>query len=47
MPAIVQIDRCDPAPSSNDIPYWGLWKEEWQDMDIAAIKAEWYDEWYK
>lgn len=42
LPSIVQIDQCDPAPSSNDIPYWELWKEEWRDMDIAEIKAEWY-----
>ena len=42
LPSIVQIDKCDPAPSSNDIPYWELWKEEWKDMDIEAIKAEWY-----
>lgn len=42
LPSIVQIDQCDPAPSSNDIPYWELWKEEWKDMDIAEIKAEWY-----
>jgi hypothetical protein len=42
LPSIVQIEQCDPAPSSNDIPYWELWKEEWRDMDIAAIKAEWY-----
>lgn len=42
LPSIVQVDQCNPAPSSNDIPYWELWKEEWRDMDIAAIKAEWY-----
>lgn len=42
LPSIVQIDQCDPAPSSNDIPYWELWKEKWRDMDIAEIKAEWY-----
>ena len=42
LPSIVQIVRCDPAPSSNDIPYWELWKEKWKDMDIAAIKTEWY-----
>lgn len=42
LPSIVQIDQCNPTPSSNDIPYWELWKEEWKDMDIAAIKAEWY-----
>lgn len=42
LPSIVQVEQCDPAPSSNDIPYWELWKEEWRDMDIAAIKSEWY-----
>lgn len=42
LPSIVQIDPCTDAPSSNDIPYWQLWKEEWKDMDFAAIKAEWY-----
>lgn len=42
LPSIVEIDKCDPAPSSNDIPFWELWQEEWKDMDIAAIKAEWY-----
>ncbi|HAL39394.1 MAG TPA: Bipolar DNA helicase [Polaromonas sp.] len=42
LPSIVQIDPCSNAPSSNDIPYWELWKEEWKEMEIAAIKAEWY-----
>lgn len=42
LPSIVQIDPCTNAPSSNDIPYWELWKEQWKEMDIAAIKAEWY-----
>jgi len=42
LPSIVQIDPCSDAPSSNDIPYWQLWKEEWKAMDFAAIKAEWY-----
>ncbi len=42
LPSIVQIDQCAPVPSSNDIPYWELWKEEWKSMDIAAIKKEWY-----
>jgi DNA helicase HerA-like ATPase len=42
LPSIVQIDPCTNAPSSNDIPYWELWKEEWKELDIAAIKAEWY-----
>jgi uncharacterized protein len=42
LPSIVQIDPCTDAPSSNDIPYWQLWKEEWKNLDFAAIKAEWY-----
>lgn len=42
LPSIVQIDPCAHAPSSNDIPYWQLWKEKWKDMDFGAIKAEWY-----
>jgi hypothetical protein len=42
LPSIVQINPCKNEPSSNDIPYWELWKEEWKDMDIDALKAEWY-----
>ncbi|PWI33542.1 Bipolar DNA helicase [Vibrio albus] len=42
LPSIVQIDPCTSAPSSNDIPYWQLWKEEWKDLDFSAIKSEWY-----
>ncbi|ALN80401.1 ATP-binding protein [Lysobacter antibioticus] len=41
LPSIVQIDRCTQAPSSNDIPYWELWKDEWKKINIDAIKAEW------
>lgn len=42
LPSIVQIDTCANAPSSNDIPYWQLWKEKWKDIDFESIKAEWY-----
>jgi len=42
MPSIVQIDRCEPEPSSNDIPLFMLWKEKWKDLDIDSIKKEWY-----
>lgn len=42
LPSIVQIDRCTCEPSSNDIPYWELWKEEWKNMNIDEIKNEWY-----
>ncbi|MDW5418321.1 DUF87 domain-containing protein [Iodobacter sp. CM08] len=42
LPSIIQMNPCKPSPSSNDIPYWELWKEGWKYIDIAEIKAEWY-----
>jgi len=42
LPSIVQIDECKNPPSSNDIPYWKLWKEEWKNLDFEKIKDEWY-----
>jgi len=42
LPSIVQMDQCVQAPSSNDIPYFELWKKEWIDLDIPAIKGKWY-----
>ena len=41
IPSIVHIGECEPKPSSNDIPYFDLWKSEWKDLDISAIKNEW------
>jgi uncharacterized protein len=41
LPSIVQIDGCSPAPSSNDIPYWQLWKEPWKELDLGELKEEW------
>ncbi|MDQ9036975.1 ATP-binding protein [Acinetobacter seifertii] len=41
LPSIVTIDRCDPEPSSNDIPYWSLWKEEWKEVQFEAICQKW------
>jgi len=41
LPSIVQIDPCLKPPSSYDIPYWQLWKEEWKKLDIMSIKTEW------
>jgi len=38
----MQIERCSNEPSSKDIQYWVLWKEEWKDMSIEEIKADWY-----
>ena len=41
LPSIVQIDKCEFPPSSNDIPFWKLWKEEWKDLNISEILREW------
>lgn len=41
IPSIVQIDECEDKPSSNDIPYYDLWKEEWKQLNIEAIISEW------
>ena len=41
LPSVVQIDMCDPAPSSTDIPYWELWQEPWHELDIERIKESW------
>jgi DNA helicase HerA-like ATPase len=41
MPSLVKVVPCDPAPSSNDIPYLELWKKEWKSLDFAAIKKMW------
>lgn len=43
MPSVVQIDECkDNRPSSNDIPYWHLWKEEWKSLDFEQLRKEWH-----
>ena len=42
IPSVVQITPCELAPSSNDIPYYEVWKEPWKDLDITIIKNEWY-----
>lgn len=41
MPSLVKIAPCDPPPSSNDIPYFELWKKEWKTVDFDAIKTTW------
>lgn len=42
LPSIVQIEKCTQPPSSNDIPYWELWKNKWKGLDIDELKKEWY-----
>lgn len=41
LPSIVQVERCDPEPSSKDIPYWKLWKEKWHELDVDSLKEIW------
>ena len=41
IPSVVQVLPCELEPSSNDIPYFEVWKEQWKDLDIASIKKEW------
>lgn len=41
MPSLVKIEPCYPPPSSNDIPYFELWKKEWKTVDFDAIKKTW------
>ncbi|WP_207652412.1 anti-phage-associated helicase HerA [Desulfosporosinus sp. FKB] len=43
LPSVVQIDECELPPSSSDIPYWDLWKEEWRIINLSEIKDEWYE----
>lgn len=42
IPSIVQINPCNNPPSSNDIPYWKLWKKQWKRLNITDIKNQWY-----
>lgn len=45
MPSIVSIHQCDDklAPSSHDIQYYDLWKEEWKELDFNEIVKKWED----
>lgn len=44
MPSLVKVQRCDPAPSSTDIPYYQLWQEEWKQLNFEGIKKVWLKE---
>lgn len=41
LPSVVKIEKCEPSPSSNDIPYWELWKEQWKELPVDEIKELW------
>jgi DNA helicase HerA-like ATPase len=44
MPSVVKIRPCSPAPSSNDIPYFELWKKNWAKVPFDSVKKEWLKE---
>lgn len=44
MPSLIKVQRCDPPPSSTDIPYYQLWKEEWKQLNFEGIKKVWLKE---
>lgn len=43
LPSIVSIDECpkDRQPSSNDIKYWEIWKEQWHSVNFSDVKDHW------
>lgn len=41
MPSLVQIDQCNPTPSSNDIRYFDLWKAPWKNVEMKNIISNW------
>lgn len=41
MPSVVYISPCNPVPSSSDIPYYEIWKDEWRAIDFHELEGEW------
>lgn len=41
MPCVVYVRPCDPEPSSNDIPYYQIWKEAWKSVNFGSVIEEW------
>lgn len=41
MPCVVYVTPCSPKPSSNDIPYYEIWKDPWREAEFAAACAQW------
>lgn len=44
MPSLIKVHPCEPPPSSTDIPYYQLWKEEWKQLDFEGLKRAWLKE---
>lgn len=41
LPSLVMIDPTDMPPSSTDIPYLKLWKDEWNQLDFSEFTKKW------
>lgn len=41
MPCVVYVTPCSPEPSSNDIPYYELWKNPWIEAGLDTAIQEW------
>ena len=41
MPSVVYVTPCAPEPSSSDIPYFDIWKDEWRAVNFKEIASEW------
>ncbi|MEG3036494.1 MAG: ATP-binding protein, partial [Bacilli bacterium] len=41
MPSIVKIDRCGPEPSSNDLMYLDIWKDNWYEDEFTELIKKW------
>ncbi|MCL7931346.1 anti-phage-associated helicase HerA [Halomonas llamarensis] len=41
LPSLVKIDKTHMPPSSNDIPYLKLWKNEWSQLDFEKFIENW------
>lgn len=41
MPCVVYVEKCNPEPSSSDVKYLTLWKEEWKKIDFKRRADNW------
>lgn len=41
MPCVVYVEKCDPEPSSSDVRYLTLWKEQWKGIDFEKRAENW------
>jgi DNA helicase HerA-like ATPase len=41
LPSLVKIDKTNMPPSSADIPYLKLWKNEWSQLDFEKFTQKW------